>query len=69
MLRNLVNKSGKRLTELFNQLNRRLKSLDEKSQLLEVKGEGKEGVGRKKIRERSTSETTANIIVTDLDTV
>ena len=64
-----MNKSGKTLTELFNQLNRRLKSADEKSQFLEVKGEGKEGMWRKKIRERSTPETAANIIVTDLDTV
>ena len=62
-----MNKSGKKLTELFNQLNRRLKSVDEKSQLLEVKGEGKEGMWRKKIRERYTPETAADIIVTDLD--
>ena len=61
-----MNKSGKKLTELFKQLNRRLKSVDEKRQLLGVRGEGKRHV-EEKDRDRSTPETAADIIATDLD--
>ena len=59
VVKNLVNRSGRRLTELFNQLNKRLKSTDEKSQLSGVRGERREGV-QKKMRDKPTPETTAS---------
>ena len=41
-----MNRSGQRLTQLFNQLNRRLKSADEKEQF-GVRGERTGGVQQK----------------------
>ena len=42
-LRNIVNRSQQRAVEIFSQLDRRLKSVDEKSQL-GVKGQVGDGV-------------------------
>ena len=57
---NLVNRTGQRLTQLFNQLDRRLKSQDKKERSSEVIGhEGGEDIHHKRSEE----------VTTDLQTV
>ena len=58
----LVKRSAKRLTEVFNQLNRRLKSIDKKSHLPGVisRERDRESVS-KKMRDRPMPETAAII--------
>ena len=48
----VVKRSGQRIKQLFIQLDTRLKSVDEKSRMMGVRGQGKEGLQKKKIRDR-----------------
>ena len=55
-----MKKSGQRIKQLFIQLDTRLKSVDEKSQLLGVRGQWREGVQKKKIRDRPIIQESAD---------
>ena len=48
----VVKRSGQRIKQLFIQLDTRLKSVDEKGQMMGVRGQWREGVQKKKIRDR-----------------
>ena len=48
----VVKRSGQRIKQLFIQLDTRLKSVDEKGQMMGVGGQGREGLQKKKIRDR-----------------
>ena len=64
---NLVNRAGKRLTQLFTQLDRRLKSQDKKEKSLEVIGhEGGDDIHHKRRDDNRPpdSQTTSTDIIT-----
>ena len=60
-----VKRSGQRIKQLFIQLDTRLKSVDEKSQMMGVRGQGREGLRKKRIRDRPIiHETTDDTVPT-----
>ena len=54
----VVKRSGQRIKQLFIQFDTRLKSVDEKGQMMDVRGQGREGLQKKKIKDRPIMQET-----------